>query len=160
MKGSINTNMNTASAMKLITTPRSTLGYVSPFSPLFGRELERWISGTPDQSGPYRPDLDVREDSESVTVVLDLPGVSREDVQVTFHDGVLTLSGERKPEAIGRQEARSYRERPHGRFERRVTIESPIHDAQIRATQRDGVLTVVLPKTAEVRPRQIEIATA
>lgn len=160
MKGSINDHTNTATTMKLITTPRSTFTYASPFSPLFGRELERWIAGTPDPSGPYRPDLDVREDSESVTVVLDLPGVSREDVQVTFHDGVLTLAGERKVEAIGQQEVRSYRERPHGRFERRVTIECPIHDSQIRATHKDGVLTVVLPKTAEVRPRQIEIASA
>ena len=146
--------------MKLITTPHSTLSYIPPFTPLLGRELERWIAGTPDPSGPYRPDLDVREGSESVTVVLDLPGVSREGVQVTFHDGVLTLSGERKAEAIGQQEVRSYRERPHGRFERRVTVGCPIHEAQIRATHKDGVLTVVLPKTAEVRPRQVEIASA
>ena len=148
--------------MKLMTTPRSTLRYVSPLSPFFGRDLERFIDGAPDLDVAYRPDLDVQEDSDSFTVTVDLPGVSREDVQATFHDGVLTITGQRKSEArAGVQEIQAvHRERAFGRFERRVTLESPINADQVKATHKDGVLTVRLPKVEEVRPRTIEIATA
>ena len=148
------------SNMKLMTTPRSSLSYVSPFAPLFSRDLERLISGGVDQDGGYRPDLDVREDAKSVTVQVDLPGVRREDVQVTFHDGVLSIVGERQSDAVGKQDVRSYRERFFGRFERQLTIHSPINADQVRASHKDGILTVSLPKVEEVRPRQIEIATA
>ncbi len=153
---------NQDSTMKLMTTPRSTLRYVSPLSPFFGRDLERLMAGTTDLDGAYRPDLDVHEDSDSVTVTVDLPGVAREDVQATFHDGVLTITGQRKAESRGdSQEVQvAYRERAFGRFERRVTIESPINADQVRATHKDGVLTVKLPKLEEVRPRTIEITTA
>lgn len=148
--------------MKLMTTPRSTLRYVSPLSPFFGRDLERIISGTTDPDGAYRPELDVCEDSDSVTVTVDLPGVAREDVQATFHDGVLTITGQRKPDHRGdaQEPQAAYRERAFGRFERRVTVDSPINADQVRATHKDGVLTVKLPKLEEVRPRTIEITTA
>jgi len=146
--------------MKLMTTPRSALSYASPFSPLFGRDLERLISGGSDLNAGFRPDLDVQEVADSVTVLVDLPGVRREDVQVTFHDGVLVISGERKPEIHEKQDVRCYQERSFGRFERQLTIHSPISADRIRASHKDGVLTVLLPKTEEVRPRQIEIATA
>lgn len=148
--------------MNPLTTPRSTLRYVSPLSPLFGRDFERFIAGATDLDGAYRPDLDVHEDSDAVAVTVDLPGVAREDVQATFHDGVLTITGQRKIE--GRADAleiqKAYRERAFGRFERRVIIKSPINADQVKATHKDGVLIVRLPKVAEVRPRTIEIATA
>ena len=146
--------------MKLMTTPRSTLSYVSPFAPLLNREWERLVSGGSDLNSGFRPDLDVREEAEALTVLVDLPGVRREDVQVTFHDGELTITGERKADAPEKQEVRSYQERSFGRFERRLTIHSPINADQVKATHRDGILTVTLPKVEEVRPRQIEIATA
>jgi HSP20 family molecular chaperone IbpA len=104
--------------MKLMTTPRSTLSYVSPFAPLLNRDWERLVSGGSDLNSGFRPDLDVREEAEALTVLVDLPGVRREDVQVTFHDGELTITGERKSDAPEKQEVRSYQERSFGRFER------------------------------------------
>lgn len=146
--------------MNLLTTPRSTLRPVSPLSPLFGRDLERFFAGSPDLAQVYRPDLDVHEDADTVTVTVDLPGVAREDVQATFHDGVLTITGQRKAETRGGNLQAAYRERALGRFERRVTLESPIRADQVKAAHKDGVLTVTLPKVEEVRPRTIEITTA
>lgn len=146
--------------MKLMTHPRSALSYVSPFSPFFGRDLERLISGGSDLNAGFRPELDVVEDADSVTVLVDLPGVRREDVQVTFHDGLLVISGERKPEVLEKQDVRSYQERSFGRFERQLTIHSPISADRVRASHKDGILMVALPKKEEVRPTQIEIATA
>lgn len=148
--------------MNLLTTPRSTLRYVSPLSPLFGRDLEHFIAGATDLDGAYRPDLDVHEGADAVTVTVDLPGVAREDVQVTFHDGELTITGQRRTEARGevREIQAVHRERAFGRFERRVTLQSPINAEQVKASHKDGVLTVRLPKVEEVRPRAIEITTA
>ena len=144
--------------MKLITTPRSAFGYVSPLASFFDRELDRYFQPAEAVAG-YRPELDVREDANEVSVQVDLPGVARENVQVTFHDGVLTISGDRKAEAEANKDVWTYRERSHGRFERRLTVQSPIDANRIKASHKDGVLTVTLPKTAEAKPRQIEIGS-
>ena len=140
--------------MKLIATPR----YVSPLASFFDRELDRYFQPV-EAAAHYRPELDVREDANEVTVQVDLPGVARENVQVTFHDGVLSVAGERKAEAETNKDAWNYRERSHGRFERRLTVQSPIDANRIKASHKDGVLTVTLPKTAEAKPRQIEIGS-
>jgi HSP20 family protein len=142
--------------MKLINTPRSAFGYISPLASLLDQEFGRYLQ----PGGPvatYRPGLDVREDANAITVQLDLPGVARENVQVTFHDGVLTIAGERKAEEARKDDTWNYRERSHGRFERRLTVNTAVNTDQVRASHKDGVLTVTLPKTAEAKPRQIEI---
>jgi HSP20 family protein len=144
--------------MKLITTPRSGYRYVSPFSSLFGldRDLDQLLAA---ERTAYVPALDVREDVNAVTVQVELPGVARENVQVTFHDGVLTVSGERKAENEAKEDGWYHRERVYGRFERHVTVNTPVNADQVRASHKDGVLTITLPKTAEAKPRQIEISS-
>jgi HSP20 family protein len=142
--------------MKLINTPRSAFGYISPLASLLDQEFGRYLQ----PGGPvaaYRPELDVREDAHALTVQVDLPGVARENVQVTFHDGVLTIAGERKAEEARKDDTWNYRERSYGRFERRLTVNTAVNTDQVRASHKDGVLTVTLPKTAEAKPRQIEI---
>jgi HSP20 family protein len=142
--------------MKLITTPRSAFGYVSPLASLLDREFDRYFQ-SPEAVAAYSPELDVREDADAVTVQLDLPGVARENVQVTFHDGVLTVAGERKAEEARKDDTWNYRERSYGRFERRLSVKTPVNADQVRASHKDGVLTVTLPKSAQAKPRQIEI---
>jgi HSP20 family protein len=144
--------------MKLVTNPRSAFGYVSPLASLLDREFERYFEAAPAVAA-FRPALDVREDANAVTVQVDLPGITREQVQVTFHDGVLVIAGERKSEEARQEDTWNYRERSHGRFERRLTVNTPVNREQIRASHKDGVLTITLPKTAEAKPRQIEIAS-
>lgn len=143
--------------MKLITTPRSGYRYVSPLASLFGSDFEQALA-TADRSPSYAPALDVREDENAVTVQVELPGVARENVQVTFHDGVLTVSGERKADSEKKEGGWYHRERAYGRFERNVTVNTPVNAEQVRAAHKDGVLTITLPKTAEAKPRQIEIS--
>jgi HSP20 family protein len=141
--------------MKLIASPR----YASPFASLFGfdRELDRVFSAA-DRAVAFVPALDVREDANAVTVQVDLPGVAREQVQVTFQDGVLTIAGERKAETQDKENGWYHRERAYGRFERNLSVNTPVNSEQIRASHKDGVLNITLPKTPEARPRQIEIS--
>ncbi len=103
------------------------------------------------------PPVDVAEDKDTLSVRAELPGMKREDIEITLHDGVLTLSGERKggEKIEGSEMYRS--ERWFGRFHRTVNLPYPVVPDQIKATYTDGVLTVTLPKAEEAKPKQIAI---
>ncbi len=104
--------------------------------------------------------MEVRDEQESFSVQAELPGIDKENVSVTFHDGVLSISGERKvaPEAKPGQVIRS--ERYYGRFLRQLAINQPVDADKIQAAYKDGILTVTLPKRVEARPRSIQIQAA
>ena len=105
------------------------------------------------------PVAELRETKDSVSVSLELPGVNRKDVSITFHDGVLAVAGERRQETEVK-EGESFRtERSYGRFERQVELAAPVDAEKISAAFKDGVLTVTLPKRADARPKQIDIST-
>lgn len=105
----------------------------------------------------WAPALDLREDKENLVATIELPGMKKEDIAVTVHEGILSISGERTaPE--GADDAGNYRsERFYGRFHRTISLPKPVHVEGIRASYKDGVLSVTLPKTEEARPRQIEV---
>ena len=103
------------------------------------------------------PALDIREDKENVVVTVELPGMKKEDIDVSLHDGFLTISGERKSEEK-LENAEVYRsERFFGRFQRTVALPAAVAAAQIKAQYKDGVLTVTLPKAEEAKPKQIDV---
>jgi HSP20 family protein len=143
--------------MKLINTTPQTARYASPLAALldFDREFDRLYPGQPSQS--FVPALDVHEDADAVTVNVDLPGVPRENVQVTYHDDILTIAGERAVSEAAKDVVAYRRERAHGRFERSIRLGAQINSDGVRAGYKDGVLTVKLPKAANAKPRQIEV---
>ena len=105
----------------------------------------------------WNPAIDLYDDKDNVTVKAELPGLKKEDIDVSLHDGVLTISGERKSEEKF-EGAETYRaERFVGRFQRSVTLPSPVSADKVQAQYKDGVLTVTLPKTEEAKPKQIEV---
>jgi HSP20 family protein len=116
--------------------------------------------GTSDVFNTWAPALDIFEDKDSLIVTAELPGMKKEDIDISLHDGALTISGERKNEKEydGAQTSRS--ERFFGRFQRSVTLPKAVDADQVKATYKDGILTVTLPKAAEAKPRQIEVKTA
>jgi len=120
-------------------------------SPLSGlARTSQWLSG-------WNPALDVREDKENFTVTVELPGMKKEEIQVSLHDGALSISGERKSETE-HKDVEVYRsERYFGRFQRSVTLPTAVAADKIRAQYKDGVLTVTLPKAEEAKPKQIDI---
>ncbi len=103
------------------------------------------------------PALDLFEGKEHFVVTAELPGLNREDIQVSFHEGNLHISGERKAEEK-QKDAQVYRnERYFGRFERVVTLPTAVVADKVSAEYRDGVLTVTLPKAEEAKPKQINV---
>jgi len=106
---------------------------------------------------PVSPAIDVTEDANQFSVVCDVPGLKREDVEITLAQGVLTIRGEKKAPKRGAG-ARSYREEIwEGRFQRTVSLPAEVDIAKVTADLKDGVLTVALPKREEAKPKQITI---
>jgi HSP20 family protein len=105
----------------------------------------------------WAPALDVYEDKDNLYVKAELPGMKREQIDVSLHDGTLSISGERKSEEK-HQDAEVYRaERFVGKFQRSVSLPTPVAPDKVKAQYRDGVLTITLPKTEEAKPKQIDV---
>lgn len=105
----------------------------------------------------WAPPLDLSEDKDNLVAAVEIPGMSRENLEVSVHEGVLSISGERvrgNENAVGEAHRR---ERVCGRFHRSLSLPKPVRIEAIRANYRDGVLTVTMPKTEEAKPRQIEV---
>jgi HSP20 family protein len=138
--------------------------------PAFGRlfnlrdELDRLFAGpfadTAHASqllSVWNPALDLYEDKDNVIVKAELPGMKKEEIEVSLHDGALSLSGERKS-GEEFQDAETHRsERFVGRFQRTLTLPAEVQADQVKAQYQDGILTITLPKTEHAKPKQIEI---
>jgi len=106
----------------------------------------------------WRPPLvDVFEDSEGLTLKVELPEVDANDVDIQLEGNALTLRGERKLENVDKQEGYHRMERSYGPFARRFTLPSTLDTGNVTAQSRDGVLRIFLPKKAETKPRQIKV---
>lgn len=106
----------------------------------------------------WTPALDVYEDKDHLYVRAELPGMKREEIELSLHDGSLSVSGERKTEEKYKN-AEVYRaERFTGRFQRTVTLPTPVKADEAKANYTDGVLTVTLPKAEEAKPKQIHLS--
>lgn len=95
------------------------------------------------------PEIDLVEGDEEYTVTAELPGVEDKDIEILVADGSLTLRGEKKCEYQDRQ--RQLGERYYGRFERRMALPDGVDEEKVKASFRNGVLTVSLPKSLEAR---------
>jgi HSP20 family protein len=105
----------------------------------------------------WTPALDVHEDKDNFVVRAELPGMKREDIDVSLHDGALSISGERKTEQKY-EGAEVYRtERFFGKFQRTLTLPAPVAADKVKAQYKDGVLTITLPKTEAAKPKQIDV---
>ena len=105
----------------------------------------------------WTPVLDVYEDKDNLFVKVELPGMKREEIEVSLHEGSLSISGERKSEQKY-QNAEVYRaERFFGRFQRTVTLPTPVAADKVKAQYKDGILSITLPKTEEAKPKHIDV---
>ncbi len=101
--------------------------------------------------------MDIEETEEAFVLTADVPGLAQKDVRITIHDNVLTLQGERREEKTEKRRGAHRTERLYGTFVRSFPLPSSVDAGNARATYRDGVLTVNLPKREEAKPRQIEV---
>ena len=104
------------------------------------------------------PAVDIYEtDAHEVVLKAELPEMKREDISVTFENGVLTLKGERKFEQEASKENYHRVERRHGTFSRSFTLPNTVDPSRISAAYKDGILTVKLPQREEAKPKQIDV---
>jgi len=106
----------------------------------------------------YRPLTDIYESEHGYHVVMDVPGVDKDSVDIKLERNQLTISG-RSSFSLPREGlSRSYQEYEEGDFERSFTLGTGIDRDQVTAQARDGVLRVELPKAKESKPRTIEVS--
>ncbi len=107
--------------------------------------------------GIFNPNLDVSENDNAYTVSIELPGLDEEAINVSLEKNVLTISGEKKDETEDKGENYHRIERRYGSFKRSVALPAAIEADNIDATFKNGVLTVVLPKSAEAQAKKIAV---
>ncbi len=112
--------------------------------------------GFPDRAEDdlWRPPVDIFEREEELVLSMDLPGLDREDIELRVDGASLTIEGEREPREEG---TCVRRERPAGRFRRSFRLAAPVDTSQVKASYRDGVLEIRLPKVSPPHPVRLEI---
>ncbi len=121
----------------------------SPFWSGFGRGGQLFTG--------WSPALDLYQSNDNIVAVIELPGMRKEDIEISLHDGTLTISGERKRESANGEKAERT-ERYVGTFRRSITLPTRVDANKVNASYRDGILTVTLPKAEEVKPKQIQVS--
>lgn len=119
--------------------------------------LGRWprLSGDGDNGVEWAPTVDISETDTEYLLKAQLPAVKKEDVRITFDDGMLTISGERKQEKEEKGEKYHRIESLHGAFSRSFSLPDAIDAGAIRAEGKDGVITVHVPKS-KAEPRKAQ----
>ncbi len=112
-------------------------------------------------TGAWSPAVDLVDLEDKLVAYVELPGLSKETIEISYQDGVLSVTGERKPEFGEGKQPETYRaERCTGKFQRNLSLPVPIQADRIHATYKNGVLTVDLPKSEEAKPRKVEVSIA
>lgn len=105
----------------------------------------------------WSPALDLYESGDHLVAVVELPGMRKEDIDISLHDGTLTISGERKRESNNGETAQRT-ERYVGTFRRSISLPTRVDPSKVSATYQDGILKVTLPKAEEAKPKQIQVS--
>ncbi|MCB0283048.1 MAG: Hsp20/alpha crystallin family protein, partial [Calditrichaeota bacterium] len=103
------------------------------------------------------PRINVEENDNEWIISAEMPGVAKENVKVNFQDNVLTISGEKKLEKEDKEKNYHRIERSYGKFNRSLTVNSPVVSDKIDAEYKDGVLIITLPKAEEAKPKLIDV---
>ena len=111
----------------------------------------------PTAATAWSPAVDIFETETSIVVKAEVPGVDRNDIELSLENNVLTLKGDRQFEKEAKDENYHRIERSYGGFTRSFSIPAVVDEAEIKADYKDGVLTIVLPKTERAKPKQIKI---
>jgi HSP20 family protein len=143
----------------------------------FGASMDRWgnasdiqgevnrlfdnFFGRPGGSGPagrsWAPAVDLYETKDDLVLTMEVPGVRDKDVSVSITGDLLTIKGERRFEHDVKEQQLLHVERAYGKFERMVQLPIPVQADKVKASYRDGVLEVRLPKTDEIKPKEIKV---
>jgi HSP20 family protein len=106
----------------------------------------------------WAPALDVQEDKDNFVIRTELPGLKREEIDVSLQDDMLVISGERKVEKVEEGVEVHRKERYYGKFQRTLTLPESVAADKVNADYKDGLLTVTLPKTEAAKPKKIDVS--
>lgn len=135
---------------------RSMEDYFGRMPGLFDR-WQRLLDPNGESRFEWSPSVDISETDGEYVIRADLPAVKKEDVQVTFDDGLITVSGERKQKKEEKGEKLHRVENFYGKFSRSFSLPSNVDSSGIKAESRDGVLTVRIPKARAEQKKVTEI---
>lgn len=126
---------------------------------LFGRGAPRKQSEKEESltMAEWAPLVDVSEDEKEYLIKAELPEVKKEDIKVSVHDDVLTMSGERKYEQAEKGKKYHRVERAYGSFMRTFTLPEDADGTKVTAEFKDGILRIHLPKSEKAKPKSVEI---
>lgn len=126
---------------------------------VFGRRIGSLEANGNDEyeNAVWMPLTDIKEDKNNYYVMLDLPGIAKGDVKVSYSDGQLSISGERKQEKEDKDSKFHRVERTYGRYYRSFTLPQQVQEDKIEAEFKDGQLTVTVPKAEVAKPKELEI---
>ena len=115
------------------------------------------LSSAENGEARWVPAIDIRETPDALVLRADVPGMEKQNLEISLNGNVLTLSGERKREEQAEGEGWRRNERAHGRFERSIRLPDDVDGTKLDAAYENGVLTVTAPKREERKPRTISI---
>jgi HSP20 family protein len=127
------------------------------------KQMNEMFRGMPEMemsnvaTSQWMPLVDIKEEADKFIIKADIPGVKPEEIEVTMEHGALTIRGKRKEEKREDREGYHRVERSHGTFYRRFTMPDTADAEHIKASSRDGVLEIEVPKRAASKARRIEV---
>jgi len=124
------------------------------------RLFESFLGRPMAAASPMRawlPAVDMHETKDALVLTVEVPGVSEKDVTVSMTGDLLSIKGERRVADEAKDQQYLHSERVFGHFERLIQLPFDVQADQVKATYRDGVLQVTLPKAEELKPREIKI---
>jgi len=127
------------------------------FPRLFDEPFGSLMQGIGAFAQEWKPLVDVMENKEGITLKVELPGMKQEDINLSIENDVLTIKGERKQEKETTEGSFTRTERAYGSFQRTLVLPSTVEADKVKATYRDGVLEVSLPKKEEAKPKAIKV---
>ena len=134
--------------------------WVDSLDQLFDRVFQdRWDPDWKGLGNNWVPAVDVEETENEFVFKAEMPGIKKEDVKISLLDNVLTLSGEKRTEEKKTDKEKKYHrvERSYGSFQRSFALSSPLKADKISASYKDGILEIVVPKSEEAKPKEIDI---
>lgn len=127
---------------------------------LFGRFFREWPGARTGEGRAWAPAVDMFDRKDEIVLRADLPGMEQKDVEVTLQDGMLTIKGERKEEKEVKQDDYYHCERWAGMFTRSLALPPGVEADKVKATFKNGVLEIHVPKAVETKGKTIEIKAA
>lgn len=109
------------------------------------------------REGRWTPRVDISESKDDIIVKAEIPGMTKDQIKVSLQDNILTIRGEKKQEQEEKEASFHRVERSYGAFVRSFSLPTLVRSDQIKASYKDGILKITLPKVEEVKPKEIPV---